>query len=218
MPCPVSRRAGNDEMILKTFKLRNRSKAEVYVLNGMPPLLVKDYGARGLFVRLFGGMSLRREAKMLERLAGVRGIPALCRRIGRCAIAMEYIDAPSLSEWKKTRDLPAGFAERLEQLFEAIESRGVFHGDPHFKNILCDRDGQPYLIDFSFSYLRGSWPILDGWIVRNLRVLRAMRLSKIRTVFYGEQDESRVPTTFTYRVSKWLKDLYRRHKKGRTED
>ncbi len=205
-------------MIQKTFKLRNRSKAEVYVLAGTPPILVKDYGSRGLFVRLFGGMSLRREAKMLQRLSGVKGIPAFFRRIGRCAIAMEYIDAPSLSEWKKTRDLPEGFAERLEQLFEAVESRGVFHGDPHFKNILCDREGQPYLIDFSFSYLRGSWPILDGWIVRNLRVLRAMRLHKIRSVFYGEKNESHAPTTFTYRVSKWLKDAYRKYKKHRRED
>ena len=92
-------------------------------------------------------------------------------------------------------------------------ARGVFHGDPHFKNILCDRDGRPYLIDFSFSYVRGSWWILDRWVVRNLRAMRDERLRKIRQVFYGEQETRPTGLPCTYRLLKWCKGLYRKLKR-----
>ena len=197
----------------KTFKPRNRTKPDVYVLPSDPPLFVKDYGNCNFLVRWYGRYCLHCEEKALRRLAGVKGIPPLYRRIGLYALVTEFVDAEPLSKLRKSDGIPPDFADRLEKLFEEIESRGVFHGDPHFRNILCGRDGQPYLIDFSLSYVRRWMPILDKWSFRSLQVVRRKRLRKLRQVFYHEEGLPEVETGPFYRVMKYLKRLYRRYPK-----
>ena len=128
---------------------------------------------------------------------------------------MEYVDARPLSVLKKSGGVPPDFADRLEQLFAAMESRGVFHGDPHFSNILCGPDGQPYLIDFSWSYVRGTLPLIDRWIVRNLAVVRRRRVQKLRREFYGEEAGPDVRPGWLYRLLLALKKALRRLKKRR---
>ena len=85
----------------RTFERRNWTKAESRVLSSDQSMLIKDYGRCRLFARLFGRFCLYTEAKALKRLEGIGGIPALLGRVGRYALAMEFIDAPPLSELRK---------------------------------------------------------------------------------------------------------------------
>ena len=199
----------------RTFKPRNRTKPDVYLLPSDPSVLVKDYRRRNLLVRLFGRFSLHNEERALSRLAGVQGIPAFHGRTSPYVLAMEFVDGRPLSELRESGGVPPDFADRLEKVFAAMESRGVYHGDPHFRNILCGPDGQPYLIDFSWSYVRGTLPLIDGWIVRNLEVVRKRRIQKLRRVFYGDRDAPDVRPGWFYRLMLSLKRTLRRLKKWR---
>lgn len=200
------------------FKPRNWTKAEVYVLPGHPPLLVKDYGRCILPARLVGRLFLTLEERALRRLDGVSGVPRVVRRIGRNALCMEFVDAQPLSRLDGAGGVPDGFADRLAELFDEIESRGVVHGDPHFSNILCDLDGRPFLVDFAVSYVRGTVPVLDGWIFRNLQAVRAHRLAKLRRVFYHQQISEPEHTGWVYAGLRSFRALYKwvkRKRKGK---
>jgi len=197
------------------FKPRNWTKAEVYVLPGNPPLLIKDYGRCILPARLVGRLFLTLEERALRRLDGILGVPRLVRRIGRNALCMEFVDAQPLSRLDGTDGVPDDFADRLTLLFDQVEGRGVVHGDPHFSNILCDANGQPFLVDFAVSYVRGTVPVLDGWIFRNLQAVRAHRLAKLRRVFYGEDAPDPKGVSWVYRGLRFLRTLYKRIKRKR---
>ena len=156
------------------------------------------------------------EERALKRLEGVPGIPQNVHRLSPYALAMEYIDARPLSEFDRGRGVPPEFGDRLAALFDEIEKRGVAHGDPHFSNILCDAEGNPYLVDFAFSYVRGTLPLIDAWIFRNLQAVREHRVLKLRRVFYGEA-VSDAPRSGgpVYRAATALKKAYKRFKKFR---
>ncbi len=196
-----------------TFKPRNWTKAEVYLLPGTPPLLVKDYGRCLLPARLVGRAFLALEERALRRLEDVPGVPRVIRRIGRNALCMEFVEARPLSRLDGAGGVPAEFADRLEELFEAIEAQGVVHGDPHFSNILCDPEGRPFLVDFAVSYVRGTIPVLDNWIFRNLQAVRAHRVAKLRRVFYGRHVPEPEAPGWIYRLSTGLRRLYKRVKR-----
>ena len=192
------------------FGPRNRTKADVYLLPTPPPTLVKDYRRRGLFVRLYGRWCLNHEERALRRLAGVKGVPAFRSREGPYVLAMEFVEAKQLRDLKKAGQVPPDFVDRLEQLFVAIEERGVAHGDPHLRNVLCGKDGQPYLIDFSVSYVRGKVPLLSGWVFRNLQVMRKLKIQKLRRTLYGQRVETDAKPGLAYRFVKFWGDTYKK--------
>ncbi len=183
---------------------RNWTKARVEVLGTDPPLLLKDYGDRAWPVRLWGRLCLALEERALRRLSGVEGVPAFHSRPSRYSLCMRYVDARPISSLPHG-ELPKDFAEKLERLFAAIEERGVVHGDPHFRNILCGADGRPFLIDFSLCYVRGSIPWIDRWLFRNLRALSRKKLLKLRRVFYGEEPLDEIRVSFAFRALRFLK-------------
>jgi len=185
------------------------------VLPGLPPLLVKDYGRCLLPARLIGRLFLAVEERALRRLEGVPGVPGAIRRIGRNALCMEFVEARPLSRLDGAGGIPPEFADRLEELFDAIEARGVVHGDPHFSNILCDENGKPFLVDFAVSYVRGTIPFLDDWIFRNLRAVRVHRLAKLRRVFYGQQALEPEAPGRIYRLLTGMRRLYKFLKRKR---
>jgi len=199
----------------RTFKPRNRTKPDVYLLPSDPTVIVKDYRKRNWLIRLFGRFSLHNEERALSRLGGIKGIPAFHGRTSRYVLEMEFVDARPLSEVKKSGGVPPDFADRLEALFAAMESRGVYHGDPHFSNVLCGTDGQPYLIDFSWSYVQGTLPLIDRWIIRNLVVVRKRRMQKLRRKFLGQDPGPDVRPGWLSRQLISLKRAVRRLKKRR---
>lgn len=114
---------------------------------------------------------LAREAQLLERLAGIDGVPQLLSRFTvweHHFVAMEYVEGRPLGQWmarhyplSRFGDGPSQLAEytrraltllaRLELLLERIHERGVVHGDLHPRNILVDDDEQVSLVDFELA-------------------------------------------------------------------
>jgi len=196
-----------------TIAPRNVTKSDIYELPGEPPLLVKDYSRRGLLVRLFGRFCLRNEERALKRLAGVEGVPRFCGRPNPLSLAMERVAGENLATLRRSdrRDaITPDFVQRLRSLFLALEERGVFHADPHMRNILCDERGRPWLVDFSFCYFRGSVPLLDRWLVRNLQTLRERQLAKVSRTFLGIGSEDEVPAGLVFRAILAIGRLRRR--------
>ncbi len=192
---------------------RNRTKADIYLLPTTPPTLVKDYRKRGPFVRLYGRLCLNREERALRRLAGLRGVPAFVGRDGPHVLSMEFVEAEPLHDLRRREPVPPGFVDRLEQLLLAIEARGVAHADAHMRNILCDREGQPYLVDFSTSHVRGRVPLLSAWVFHHLQVMRKLKVQKLRRKLHGEMVEIDVRPGLIYRAVHFLGHLFRRSRR-----
>ena len=120
--------------------------------------VVKDFGRKNLPVRWYGRWQIRREASIYRRLSGIAGVPRYYGRIGKNAMAIEFIQGERISQWKR-RELPPALFSRLWDLIEEIHSRGIVHIDLRKRdNILINASGEVFIIDFnaSFRFLPGS--------------------------------------------------------------
>jgi len=113
----------------------------------------KDFSAKAWPVRLAGRAQVAAEVRSLQRLRGVRGIPACYGMVGRHGLLMERIDGERITRWCRLH--PDGAASMFEQLVELVErmhARGVYHLDLRKRdNILVTPAGRPCIIDFNAS-------------------------------------------------------------------
>ncbi len=149
----------------------------------------RTHSILGLPMKWLGRGLARREALVLERLAGLPGIPPGCGTIWAdgltCehAVAHEYIPGRPLS---KDVVLSDHFFEGLHTALRSIHRRGLAYVDLHKReNVLVGEDGQPYLIDFQVSF--GLWH--PRWA----------RLNWVRNVLQALQDADR------YHLAKHIK-------------
>ena len=152
---------------VKTFRQGGGSRPDVLLIraNGAEAVL-KDYGkADPWFRRVVGPLSARREARALEQLAGVRGVPRLLRRVGHDALLLEYIPGTC------AREVPPGgltpqFFERFYRLVDRLHDSGVAHCDLRSQgNILVGADGEPHVVDFTAHFRRPqSWNFAARWM------------------------------------------------------
>jgi len=153
----------------KVFREGRGSRPEVSLVefNGKTAVL-KDYTRSDpRFRRLIGPTSARREARALQILDGVPGVPRLLARPAREAVLMEYV--PGVSTREITRGaLAPEFFERFYRLIEDIHRRGVAHCDLRSRgNILLGPGGQPYIVDFVAHFKQGEpWNPLTRWMFR----------------------------------------------------
>jgi serine/threonine protein kinase len=112
--------------------------------------MVKDVRKRGFLLRWTLGLWLiHKEWKIYSRLKGLKGIPRPVGRIDRFAFAMEFIPGVPIERGKT---IPPSFFSDLDQVLQAVHSRGVVHMDLRHKgNILASEKGEPFLIDFNSS-------------------------------------------------------------------
>ncbi|WP_158884580.1 class III lanthionine synthetase LanKC [Amycolatopsis anabasis] len=120
---------------------------------------------------------LKREHEILERLAGIPGIPVVYDRFTvweHHFLAMQHVPGKALAPWLArnyplTRREPAeqdlaeytervlGLVGQVERLVAAVHERGVVFGDLHAMNILVDTDEETgedtvSLIDFELAF------------------------------------------------------------------
>ena len=125
----------------------------------MPKIVVKFGRSQpfcGLPLRWYGCWLRAHEEAIYRLLAGVQGVPRWVGRVGQTGYAIEYVEAKPLDHIAKP---PAGFFDRLRQLFDQLHERGVAFCDANKRsNILVADDGRPFLVDYQIAVRR-----LDDW-------------------------------------------------------
>ncbi len=100
-------------------------------------------------LRWLGRLVTYKEARNLQRCAGISGVPRVLARTGPTAYIYEYIGGTSLD---CRPALPSGFFEGLLATLQQIHARRLVHFDLHKRgNILVGDDGRPWIIDFQLS-------------------------------------------------------------------
>jgi tRNA A-37 threonylcarbamoyl transferase component Bud32 len=113
-------------------------------------VLVKDYAARGPWVRSLGRLQIRREVAAYRWLAGVPGVPVFVGRIDPFALAIEWIEGEQLAFAAVAPGDGARHVSRLRAILDAIHRRGVVHNDLRGReNVLLQRDGELAVVDFA---------------------------------------------------------------------
>jgi hypothetical protein len=116
------------------------------------PAIIKDFNRKSLIVRWYGRWQIRREASIYRRLSGLRGVPRYFGRIGKNAMAIEFIPGERISHWRR-REIPPALFDRLWDLIQGIHDRGIVHIDLRKRdNILVDGAGEVFIIDFNASF------------------------------------------------------------------
>ncbi len=113
--------------------------------------VVKDLAPMSPWLRrLYGRRQLAREARLLEKLAGTGLAPRLLARLGRDALAVEFVPARHKYLRRKIpRDEMREVLEHLRRTVARMHRLGVVHLDlRQRKNILIPRRGQVVLVDF----------------------------------------------------------------------
>ncbi len=124
--------------------------------------VVKDFSRRALWVRYtIGRVLLRRELRVLRRLAGIDGVPQHAFRVDGDAVAAEFIPGTTLGQVPPDQ-MTAEFFVALERLLNAVHERGIVHLDTGGTgNMLRRPDGSPALIDFQAAldtrWMPASW-------------------------------------------------------------
>jgi predicted Ser/Thr protein kinase len=95
---------------------------------GEESVVVKDFAAKNLLVRLLGRLQIRREAAAYRLLQGVEGVPAFIGRVDAHALAVEYVDGKPLKQCRR-RPQRREYLRRLSRTMEAMHARGVIHND-----------------------------------------------------------------------------------------
>lgn len=122
----------------------------LYVERGSaPPAIVKDYHPRSWLVRALVAPGLvRHELAMLQRVAGVPGLPRPLGRVDRLALALEFIPGETLRSRTHRGGLAPAYFTALEGIFCGMVARGVTHLDlASPTNMLVTPSGGPALVD-----------------------------------------------------------------------
>jgi hypothetical protein len=143
-------------------------------------LVVKDYAPRPAWVRRLVAPGLvRRELGLLERAAGVSGVPYPRGRIDALAFAMDYLDGLPLRRRTHGARLSAGFFDELQAILDALAQRGLVYLDLSSpSNVLELADGHPALVDLASAF---RLPFAGGL----RRRLERRALAKLRRRFSG---------------------------------
>ena len=143
-------RANLAERALVCLERGGRLSPDVWLVDSEAGrLVVKDFAARGRFVRAtLGPWLVRRECRIHRRLEAHPAVPRLLGRIDALAFAVEHRAGVRFSRrrpWTFSRK----FGEQLEACVRELHALGVVHLDlRHRSNLRAGLDGAPVLIDF----------------------------------------------------------------------
>jgi hypothetical protein len=133
--------------------VRNASKPRLFwAADGERRVVCKDGSAlpRLRPTGLYRGLALRREARILARLAGVPGVPGLLAH-WPSGLVMEFVPGRMLTTWPRS-GVPAVVFDRLDRLVADIHARGVAIGDLHRRNILVSDELAVHLVDYELAF------------------------------------------------------------------
>ena len=158
------------EPTARIFQQGGWGKADILLLDTQGKrAIVKDFGKKILPVRWYGRWQIRREASIYRRLSGIAGVPKYFGRIGKNAMAIQYVEGERISHWRR-RELPPALFSRLWDLIAAIHSRGIVHIDLRKRdNILIAPSGEVFIIDFNASFRFEPGSLGARWLLPTLK-------------------------------------------------
>ena len=133
--------------------VRNRSKPRLFwAAQGERRVVCKDGSAlsRWTPLGLYRRLALRREARILQRLAGVAGVLGVLAHWPG-GLVMDFVPGRMLTSLPRG-DVPAAVFDRLERVVAEIHARGVAIGDLHRRNVLVGDLGEVHLVDFEVAF------------------------------------------------------------------
>jgi hypothetical protein len=144
-------------------------------------VVVKDFAARGRFVRAtLGRWLVRHECRIHRRLAAHPAVPRLLGRVDALAFVLEHRGGVRFSRRRPWTFTPE-FGDRLDACVRELHALGVVHLDlRHRSNVRAGLDGAPVLIDFGSAlgfrpgglaqrFLLPLLGLADRWAVRKWR-------------------------------------------------
>ncbi len=191
---------------------RNSTKADVrFEERDGREVVVKDYGARSWWVRTFYGRpTLRREARVYERLAGVSGVPASLGLETPDRLVLERAPGRPSHELKADAYDARAVFDRLDAILAGIHGRGVAISDLHRRNVLIEPPATVHVIDFALSRIARD-PQHPGWMVRRLMELDRHAAARLRARALGlPEPEATGSIGGFYRAGRRLKRLISR--------
>lgn len=113
--------------------------------------IVKDFSVNGIIYRnTIGRFLLWREGRAYERLAGIKGIPLVYRKIDGLALVLSRVAGKSFEEVSGEERPDPRFFHMLTELIQQCHERGVAHCDlKRSANVMIDGFGRPYIVDWS---------------------------------------------------------------------
>ncbi len=184
--------------------------------------VAKEYFHQPWWFRCFVAPLLHsREAYVLLRLAGCKGVPAVLGFPIRGRAVVEYIPGVPVEELESERMSVAVLAQ-IESILDEIHSRGVAHcdlGHDHSgdigreTNLRVDAEGQVYVLDFTGA-LAGPPPLPGGKQLFELMAKHdRLVLTKLANKFFPRREVKsyhRIPDTIPpwgWRLLRWLKKV-----------
>ena len=125
--------------------------------NGGTGLIRRDLGEVSWWLRPFAARGAAREARVLRRLDGIDGVPALLSAT-RLRVERSLIPGRPMQE-AQPRD--PGYFRHAHRLLRQLRERGVVHNDlAKEPNWLVRDDGSPAIVDFQIAGIgrpRARW-------------------------------------------------------------
>lgn len=127
---------------------------------------------------------IQREARALKALMKVSGVPDFLGLPDEDSIAIEYRPGVVLRNVNPAQ-VSERFFERLEQIVQAIHSRGIVHSDLKRKeNVMMDEDGQPIVIDFGTHLMKkDDFRPIYNFLFDQFRQMDLNAVSKLKEEF-----------------------------------
>lgn len=114
-------------------------------------MVAKDFRNKGwIAAHLWGPLSLAYEKYLLDKAAGMTGIPQVIGFESNKCLLITCINGAEIKQCRHR--LEGGFFTKLLKLADDLHDRGLLHLDlGHKSNIMVDDNGNPAIIDFNSS-------------------------------------------------------------------
>jgi hypothetical protein len=174
---------------LRRLAGRNRTKADLVLYGARGGrFAIKDYSRRPWWMRnTLGRWLTRRECRAYRTAEGLHGLPRWLGRVGPFALAVEWIDAPTLAERADGSVSPGRF-DRLREILLGLHARAVALADLSHRDVLLGAEGQVWVVDLAAAHVRGDRP---GQLRRRLHAhfcaSDLFALARLRCRFTGEE-------------------------------
>jgi hypothetical protein len=114
------------------------------------PVVVKDFGGKGLWGRTVGRVQIARETRAYGWLGGMEGIPRFLGRVDAHALALAEVEGRQLAFARDLHPHGPAILARLRALIDRMHARGLAHLDLRGReNVMVRPDGELVVVDLA---------------------------------------------------------------------